>query len=30
MTDEHYVMLKEYFYVYFTGYYKVTDDMVLT
>ena len=35
MTDEHYVILKEYFCVYFTGYYKVdylclTDDVVLT
>ena len=35
MTNEHYVILKEYCCVYFTGYYKVdylcsTDDMVLT
>ena len=35
MTDEHYIILKEYFCVYFTGYYKVDylclpDDMVLT
>ena len=35
MTDEHCVILKEYFCVYFTGYYKVdylclTDGMVLT
>ena len=35
MTDEHHVTMKEYFCVYFAGYYKVdylclTDDMVLT
>ena len=35
MTDVHYVILKECFCVYFSGYYKVdylclTDDMVLT
>ena len=35
MTDKHYVILKEYFCVYFAGYYKVeylclTDDIVLT
>ena len=35
MSEEHFVMMKESFGVYFTGYYKVdnlclTDDMVLT
>ena len=35
MTDEHFVILKEYFCVYFTGFYKVdylclANDLVLT